>query len=193
MSSYLAQPRYQKRPHLEKVLPAARRLIRESRVITLIFIFDGSETMQGTGFDKDINDLQKESGRRMRADNIPFVTVLAARDGNVFDYRVRTPVLRLPAADRRFLQTRRNQRRSTVAAITPPPPAVAPPKPPEPRHIEIVLRPTRRQYQPAACRARCHAGTRRAPETRASRPARPSVRRSRSGRTSQSSCRHSRG
>ena len=141
VSGYLAEARYRKPPHLEKVLPAARRLIRESRVITLVFIFDGSETMQGTGFDKDINDLQKESGPRMRADNVPFVTVLAARDGNVFDYRVRTSAsASLPQTASFFKPAETNV--VAVAAATPPPPAVVPPKPLEPRHIEIVLKPT---------------------------------------------------
>jgi len=91
VSNSLALPLYQNKPHLEKVLPAARDLIEQSRVITLIFISDGSETMEGTGFDQDINDLHKEFGNEMRAGNIPFVTALAARDGKFFDYRVRTP------------------------------------------------------------------------------------------------------
>jgi hypothetical protein len=142
VSSYLAEGRYRKPPHLEKVLPAARRLIQESRVITLLFIFDGSETMRGTGFDKDINDLQKESGRQMRADNVPFVTVLAARDGNVFDYRVRTPASVSLPQTAGFFKPAETNAVPAVAAATPPPPAVVPPKPPEPRHIEIVLRPT---------------------------------------------------
>jgi hypothetical protein len=91
VSNCLAAPRYQAKPHLEKVLPAALKLVEQSRVVTLVFIFDGSETMQGTGFDQEINDLHAEFGGQLRADNIPFVTALAARDGKVFDYRVRTP------------------------------------------------------------------------------------------------------
>ena len=142
VSGYLAEARYGKPPHLEKVLPAARRLIQESRVITLLFVFDGSETMRGTGFDKDINDLHKESGRQMRADNIPFVTVLAARNGKVFDYRVRTPASVSLPQTAGFFKPAETNAVPAVAAATPPPPAVVPPKPPEPRHLEIVLRPT---------------------------------------------------
>jgi len=141
-TNYLAQSRYQNRPRLDKVLPAARQLIAQSRVITLIFIFDGSETMQGTPFDKDINDLHKEFGRQMRADNIPFVTVLAARDGHVFDYKVRTPSSAAvpPTAD--LFNPAETNAVATLAATNPPPPAAVAPKPPEPRHLDIVLRPT---------------------------------------------------
>jgi hypothetical protein len=141
VSNYLAQPRLQGKAHLDKVLPAALQLVGQSRVITLIFIFDGSETMQGTGFDQDINDLQKEFGRQMRSDNIPFVTVLAARDGKVFDYRVRTPSsASLPQTASFFDPPRTNAVPIEAAATVPPPPVVAP-QPVEPRHREVVLRP----------------------------------------------------
>ena len=137
----LAQLRYQNRPHLDKVLPVARQLVAQSRVLTVIFIFDGTETMQGTGFDKDINDLHNQFGREVRAENIPFVTVLAARDGQVFDYRVRTPSsVSLPQTADLFKPAETNAVPS-VAATNPPPPAVVASKPPEPRHLDIVLKP----------------------------------------------------
>jgi hypothetical protein len=144
VSNWLAERPYQNSPHLEKVLPAARRITAVSRVVTLIFIFDGSETMQGTGFDKDINALHQEIGRQMRADHIPFVTVLAAHDGKFFDYRVRTPAsISLPQTANFFppAQTNAVAAVAAVAATNAPPPVVAA-KPPEPRHLEIVLKPT---------------------------------------------------
>jgi hypothetical protein len=145
VSNYLTEARYQTRPRLEKVLPAARRLVEQSRVITLIFVFDGSETLEGTGFDQDINDLHQEFGRQMRADNIPFVTALAARDGKVFDYRVRTPSsASLPPTADFFAPAETNTVPVAAAATNLPPPAVVapqPPPPPEPRRREVVLRP----------------------------------------------------
>jgi hypothetical protein len=141
VASWLGQRRYEKKPHLEKVLPAARQIAEMSRVVTLIFIFDGSETMQGTGFDEDINALEKDTGRQMRADHIPFVTVLAARDGKFFDYRVRTPAsVSLPRTAEFFPPVQTNAV-PVVAATNAPPPAVAS-KAPEPRHIDIVIRPS---------------------------------------------------
>ncbi len=151
VSNWLADRPYQKKPRLEKVLPVALQIVARSRVVTLIFIFDGSETMQGTGFDQDINALQKDLGPRMRADRIPFVTVLAARDGKFFDYRVRTPAsISLPQTAGFFPPAQTNTV-ATVAATNVPPPVVAAtnvpppvvvPKPPETRRPEIVLRPT---------------------------------------------------
>jgi hypothetical protein len=44
---FLAGRRYQNRPHLEKVLPAVRQTVAASRVLTVIFIYDGSETDAG--------------------------------------------------------------------------------------------------------------------------------------------------
>ena len=150
VTNWLANQRYQSKPHLEKVLPKARQIAAKSRVVTLIFIYDGSEPMRDVVFDNDINALQKETGQRMLADHIPFVTVLVARDGKFFDYRVRTPASVSLPLTAQFFPARTN----AVAAIVvtnPPPPVVAvtnapPPvvaaKPPEARHPEIVLKPS---------------------------------------------------
>jgi len=56
-------------------------------------ISDGAGLIQGTPFDKDINNLQKKYARELRAAHMPFVTVLAARDGAVFDYTINYPGL----------------------------------------------------------------------------------------------------
>jgi hypothetical protein len=150
VTNWLADRRYQNKPHLEKVLPAARQIAAMSRVVTLIFIYDGSEPMQNVAFENDINALQKETGRRMLADHIPFVTILAARDGKFFDYRVRTPASVSLPLTAQFFPAQTNAAAAAVAT-NPPPPAVAvsnapPPvvaaKPPEPRHLDIVLKPS---------------------------------------------------
>jgi hypothetical protein len=142
VSGFLGGQRYRKRPHLEKVLPAMREIIASSRVITIIFIFDGSESLRGTGFDQGINALHKEFGRRMRAGNIPFVTLLAAWNGKVFDFSVNTPApVRVPeTAD--LLPRPVTNAVAAVAAPSPATNAVPAPKPPEPRHLDIVLSPT---------------------------------------------------
>jgi len=139
-TAYLNSRHYQKRAHLDKVMPALRAVVGASQVITLVFIFDGSETMQGTGFDQDINDLQKEFGRQMRADNVPFVTVLAAHDAKFFEYSVNVPgTVTLPhTADLIIRPPVTNAAPPLVAVVPPPPPAPAP-KAPEPRHFELIL------------------------------------------------------
>jgi hypothetical protein len=142
-SAFLAGIHFEKRAHLDNVLPPVRQIIANSRVLTVIFIFDGTETMQGTGFDKDINDLHKEFGRQIRADNIPFVTVLAAHDGKIFDYRVRTPSsISLPETVGFFKAPETNASPPVAVATPEPAPAPVTPKPAEPRRPEIVLKPT---------------------------------------------------
>jgi len=142
-AAFLAGTHFEKRARLENVLAQVRQVIGNSRVLTVIFIFDGTEAMQGTGFDKDINDLHKEFGRQVRADNIPFVTVLVAHDGKVFDYRVRTPSsISLPDTAGFFKAAETNAAPPIVAAKPATPPAAITPKPLEPRRPEIVLKPT---------------------------------------------------
>jgi hypothetical protein len=98
--------------------------------------------MQGTGFDQEINDLHAEFGGQLRADNIPFVTALAARDGKVFDYRVRTPSsASLPPTADYFKPAETNAVPTVAAATNLPPPDVVVPQPDEPPRREIVLKP----------------------------------------------------
>ena len=116
-------------------MPALQPIIASSRVLTVIFIYDGSETMHGTGFDKEINDLQKQFGRQMRANDLPFVTLLASWNGQPIDFSVNTPsriamvqtadLLPAPAAN------------PPPAAVSIPPPPV-PVKLPEPRRVIIL-------------------------------------------------------
>jgi hypothetical protein len=88
---FLQGRRYEKRAHLENVMPALNLVIKSSERITVIFVYDGTGLIQGTPFDKDINDLQKKYARELRAAHRPFVTVLAARDGAVYDYTINYP------------------------------------------------------------------------------------------------------
>jgi hypothetical protein len=139
VAGFLAGRRYQNRPRLEKVLPALRQTIANSRVLTVIFIFDGSETMQGSGFDKDINDLQRQFGRQMRANHIPFVTLLAVWNGKAIDFSVNTPakISMLQTAD--LLQPPASNAPPAGAPAAPAAPPVVIPKPAPPRHFEIIL------------------------------------------------------
>ena len=93
MAAFLRGRRCEKRAHLEKVMPALNQVIKNSERITVVLISDGAGSIQGTPFDKDINNLQKKYARELRAAHMPFVTVLAARDGAVFDYTINYPGL----------------------------------------------------------------------------------------------------
>jgi hypothetical protein len=93
MAAFLRGRRWEKRAHLEKVMPALNQVIKSSERITVVLISDGTGSIQGTPFDKDINNLQKKYARELRSANMPFVTVLAGRDGAVFDYTINYPGL----------------------------------------------------------------------------------------------------
>ncbi|MGP8198563.1 MAG: vWA domain-containing protein [Limisphaerales bacterium] len=91
MAAYLRGRRYGKRAHLENVMPALNQVIKNSERLTVILISDGSGLIQGTPFDREINLLQKKYARELRSAHEPFVTVLAVRDGAVFDYIINYP------------------------------------------------------------------------------------------------------
>ncbi len=93
MAAFLRGRRCEKWAHLEKVMPALSQVIKNSERITVILISDGTGSIRGTPFDKDINSLQKKYARELRSAHVPFVTVLAARDGAVFDYTINYPGL----------------------------------------------------------------------------------------------------
>jgi hypothetical protein len=97
MTSFLEKRRYEKRAHLERVMPALSYVIKNSERITVILIFDGEALIHGTPFDREINDLQKKYARELRASHVPFVLVFAARDGVIYDYTINYPgVIAIP-------------------------------------------------------------------------------------------------
>jgi len=130
---------YENRAHLDKVMPAINQVVAKSERLTVILVFDGADLIKGTPFDKDINDLHKEYFREFKTAQAPFVTLLAARKGAVFDYSINYPgaVVVPHTAD-------------PLPPPEPPPVAISPPPapvivsppaepPPEPRRIQIVL------------------------------------------------------
>ena len=82
---------YEKRSHLEKAMPQIMHVVENSERVTVILIFDGSDPIKGTIFDKDINGLHKHYAAEFRSAHEPIVTVLAARHGGVFDYTINYP------------------------------------------------------------------------------------------------------
>jgi hypothetical protein len=90
-AAFLQGLHYQKRAHLENVMPALNYVIKSSERLTVILMFDGEAMIQGTPFDSEINDLQKAYARELRAAHEPFVVVFAARDGVIYDYTINYP------------------------------------------------------------------------------------------------------
>jgi hypothetical protein len=135
MAAFLGGRRYEKRAHLPRVMPALNQVIKNSERITVILISDGTGSIQGTPFDKDINKLQKKYARELRSAHVPFVTVLAARDGAVFDYTINYPgVVAIPHTANPEIPAQTNA--PIAAAISNP--ATNAPAPPRPMRSIIM-------------------------------------------------------
>jgi hypothetical protein len=139
---FLRHLRYEKSARLDKVWPAVRQVLGKSERLTVIFIYDGEETLRGTPFDEDINDLQKQYRREFRAAHLPLVTVLAARDGQFFDYTINYPgSITVPHTADPLPPPETNAPPVAAAPSTPAPSATnAPVEPKPPRRIEIVMK-----------------------------------------------------
>ena len=73
---------------LDSAMPALMHVMKKSDRLTAILFFDGAEPVQGTPFDKEINALQRKYARDLKKAHEPFVLVLAARKGTIFDYTI---------------------------------------------------------------------------------------------------------
>jgi hypothetical protein len=137
IAAFLQDHRYGRRAHLEKVMPEMNRLIKNSERITIVLISDGSGLIQGTPFDKEINTLQRKYVRELRSVHMPFVTVLAAHYGAVFDYTINYPgVVAIPHTANPEIPVETN---APVVAVVPTPVTNAPEMPP-PVHSIIMTR-----------------------------------------------------
>jgi hypothetical protein len=99
-ADFLTELRYEGRSSLNTVVKPMMNLIRSSKVITIVLVTDGQESIRGTSVDREINDAFKEYGRQLREDHIPFVTFLAARGGAIIGYSVASALgpFRIPKA-----------------------------------------------------------------------------------------------
>ena len=110
--TYLGEEHFEHKAHLDRVMPSVGQVMAQSERLTAIFVYDGSQEIEGTPFDKEINGLQKQYASEFRSKHMPFVTAISARDGKIFDYTVSTPgTIRVP---------------HTAVAYVPPPTTVAP-------------------------------------------------------------------
>ena len=91
MGEYLVSRSFEKSAHLDRAMPGLMHVIKKSDRFTAILMFDGAEPVQGTPFDKEINALQKKYARDLKREHEPFVLVLAARKGVIFDFTINYP------------------------------------------------------------------------------------------------------
>jgi hypothetical protein len=133
---YLHHQHYEKRAHIEKVYAALGRAMQMSERLTAILIYDPSEEVTGTQFDEEISELQKDYTHTFNAAHMPVVTVLAGRNGVVFNYTVNFPkAVKIPHTAIPEPPPQTNAPPTNAIAVVPP---VVVPKPPT-RHIEIIM------------------------------------------------------
>lgn len=136
MAIFLQAQHYAKRANFGMVMPALNQVIKHSERLTVILIFDGAEMIRGTPFDRDINELQKKYARELRAAHEPFILVLAARDGSIFDYTINYPgVVAIPHTA--FAPEKPVETNAPVAAAPTPNPVTSQPPPPPPAPLKI--------------------------------------------------------
>jgi hypothetical protein len=100
MIAYLKNQKCEKAAVFDKVLPALAYVVEHSPHVTVILISCGEEKMNGTPFDKPINEYYQRLRSQQQKARMPFVTVFKGQGGRLVDYTVNTPPwpLQLPSA-----------------------------------------------------------------------------------------------
>ncbi|HWD94658.1 MAG TPA: hypothetical protein VG938_20180 [Verrucomicrobiae bacterium] len=119
---FLSHHHYEKNAVFGDVLTNMLRVIKSSDVITVILVSDGSDPVQGTPFDSELDAFYKKNYRDQKKAHMPVVTVFRGQHGNLTAHTeglapwpVEIPAVPPPE----------------VAKAAPPPP----PAPPEPQPV----------------------------------------------------------
>jgi hypothetical protein len=83
MTGFLGRHHYEKTAAFGSVLTNMLRVIKDSDVVTVILISDGSDTIHGTPFDAKLNAFYKENYRAQKKAHLPVVTVFRGEHGNL--------------------------------------------------------------------------------------------------------------
>lgn len=136
---YLQSKSSKNESRLDKALAQVFPLIQDSPFITVFWISDGTGTLRGTPFDQQINGAQADFGKDLREAGVPFVTVLAARGGQVIAYAVNSGIgpFEIPQAKPKSEPVSK----PAVAVVTNPPAPVSPKPAREYRQITISADP----------------------------------------------------
>ena len=110
-------------------MPGLLSVIKSSSCLTVVWVSDGSGKVIGTRFDKEINGLHNDFKKSLQDSGLPFVTVMAARAGDLFDYSVSSSIgpIRVPET----VEPAKNIIIPDTNKIVQPAPAPAPVKPHE--------------------------------------------------------------
>ncbi len=79
--SFLKAQKYEKQSRLGQVLPALDLVLKNSEFLTVVVVSDGESSLQGSPFDKQVNEIFAQWRERQQQSRMPFVTVLRAEHG----------------------------------------------------------------------------------------------------------------
>jgi hypothetical protein len=85
---FLTQQTNENQANFDKLLPALGRVLKASPYLTVILVTDGEDFINGTPFDNQINQTYKVWRERQQKAQMPFLTVLRAREGTITDFGV---------------------------------------------------------------------------------------------------------
>ncbi len=126
--AFLEAQKYEGRENFDKVLPSVAAVVRDSDIITIILISSGEEDLHGTPFDARINEFYQQWRDQQRKAQMPFITVLRGKGGQLADYTVSTPPwpVQMPALPPAKRPAETIQPKPQAVTHKAPPPTVAP-------------------------------------------------------------------
>jgi len=146
--AFLKTQRFEKKARLEAVLQELQPLVKESEKLTVLLISDGSQSVSGTPYDRNINEFFKANAKEQKQQRMPFITVLRSYHGefigaslNLAPWPVEFPAFpperKIAAAPKPKLPVEKTNAPPTappliVVGKKPEPPPAAPVAPPKP-------------------------------------------------------------
>jgi hypothetical protein len=138
---WLERERFQKKLRMDLLFQEIQHPLQASETISLLLVSDGTEPLQGTPFDQQINAIYREHHRNLRRAKVPFVVVLTAHQGKFISWVVHSGggAIHIPALPATIVQTQLQANPSTPPpALAQNPPDTARTAPPDPPDIEEI-------------------------------------------------------
>jgi hypothetical protein len=85
---WLQRERFQKKLRMDLLFQEIHDLLQTTETVSVLFFSDGTEFIQGTPFDHQINAIYREHNRNLRRAKVPFVVVLNAHQGKFISWVV---------------------------------------------------------------------------------------------------------
>jgi hypothetical protein len=88
IANFIKEQKYQGQAKLDKVLAAMESVVKDSPLITVILLSDGTQEIQGTPFDDRINESFKMWKSEQQSARMPLITILRGVEGKVTQFTV---------------------------------------------------------------------------------------------------------